>query len=115
LKKDGLPVQVLPAFKDAPGYLTGGSGLMAQLKDPPHPNAATLFVNWMAMDHAQTVYNRAVQLISPRTTVKSDWAPDYVVPKPGIEYVDTYDWDYVFKTYPTAFKTVRAMIRETGN
>ena len=53
--KDGLPVTELPPFKDAPGYLTGGSGLMAELKQPPHPAAAQLFVNWMAMPHAQTI------------------------------------------------------------
>jgi iron(III) transport system substrate-binding protein len=109
-KRDGLPVKELAPLKDAPGYLTGGSGLMAELKDPPHPAAAQLFVNWMAMPHAQTVYNKSVQMVSPLTTVKSDWAPDYAIPKPGVDYTDTYAWDYVFDTYPKAFDIVRKAV-----
>jgi len=110
LKSDGLPVKELPFFKEAPGYLTGGSGLMAEIKDPPHPNAAALFLNWMAIDRGQTVYDRAVQLISPRSSIKSDWAPEYVVPKPGMEYTDSYSWDYTFNVYPKAFETVRKIL-----
>ena len=110
LKSDGLPVKELPFFKEAPGYLTGGSGLMAEIKDPPHPNAAALFLNWMAIDRGQTVYDRAVQLISPRSSIKSDWAPEYVVPKPGVEYTDSYSWDYTFNVYPKAFETVRKIL-----
>jgi iron(III) transport system substrate-binding protein len=110
LKKDGLPVKELSSFKDAPGYLTGGSGLMAELKDPPHPAAAQLFVNGMAMDRAQKIYNQAVQYISPKTSVKSDWVPDYVNPKPGVDYTDSYSWDYVHNIYPKAFSTIRQVM-----
>jgi iron(III) transport system substrate-binding protein len=110
LKKDGLPVKELAPFKDAPGYLTAGSGLMAVLKGAPHPNATQLFVNWMAMPHGQAVYNRAVQMVSPLTTVKSDWVPDYVIPKPNVDYIDLYDWDYTFNTYPPAFDTIRKLL-----
>ncbi|HVA23345.1 MAG TPA: extracellular solute-binding protein [Chloroflexota bacterium] len=110
LKSDGLPVKELAPFKDAPAYLTGGSGLMAEIKGPPHPKAAQLFMNWMALPHGQTVYNRAVQMISPLTTVKSDWAPAYTVPKPGVNYTDSYAWSYVFDTYPKAFAAVRKIV-----
>jgi len=106
-KHDGLPVTELPPFKDAPGYITAGSGLMAVLKDSPHPNAAQLFANWMAMPHGQTVYNRAQQMVSPLTTVKSDWVPSYVVPKPGVDYLDLYDWNYSVNIYPAALDEVR--------
>jgi ABC-type Fe3+ transport system substrate-binding protein len=115
LKKDGFPVEILPSYPETPGYITGGSGLMAVLKNPPHPNAAQLFVNWMAMDRGQSVYDKAVQLISPRTTVKSDWAPDYAVPKPGVDYTDTYSWDYTNTTYPQAFKAVRQALGAPNN
>jgi ABC-type Fe3+ transport system substrate-binding protein len=107
LKKDGLPVTELPPFKDAPGYMTAGSGLLALLKGAPHPNAAQLFINWMAMPHGQTEFNKAVQMVSPLTTVKSDWVPSYVVPKPGVDYLDLYDWDYTTKIYPAAFESIK--------
>ncbi len=110
LKSNGLPVKELASYKDAPGYLTGGSGLMAELKDPPHPNAAQLFVNWMAMDRGQLVYNKPLQQISPKTTVKSDWAPSYVVPKEGVDYTDSYSWDYTLNVYPKAFEVVQKTV-----
>jgi iron(III) transport system substrate-binding protein len=106
-KQDGLPIKELPPFKETGGYVTAGSGLMAVIKDPPHPNATQLFVNWMALPHGQTVYNRAVQMVSPLTTVKSDWVPSYVVPAPGVDYFDLYDWDYTINTYPKIFDSIR--------
>ena len=108
-KKDGLPVQEL-TFPDAPPYLTAGSGLMVLLHGAPHPAAAALFMNWMAMPHGQMVYNKAVQMVSALTTVKSDWVPDYVVPKPGVKYTDLYDWDYTVQTYPKVFKQLRELL-----
>jgi ABC-type Fe3+ transport system substrate-binding protein len=110
LKKDGLPVKELTPFKDAPGYLTAGSGLMAVLKGGPHPNTTQLFVNWMAMARGNTVYNKAIQMVSPLTTVQSDWVPPYVVPKPGVDYLDLYDWNYTFNTYPPAFDEIKKML-----
>ncbi|HLQ35322.1 MAG TPA: extracellular solute-binding protein [Chloroflexota bacterium] len=106
-KQDGLPIKELPPFKETGGYVTAGSGLMAVIKDPPHPSATQLFVNWMALPHGQTVYNRAVQMVSPLTTVKSDWVPSYVVPTPGVDYFDLYDWDYTINTYPKIFDSIR--------
>lgn len=108
-KHDGLPVQEV-TFPDAPPYLTAGSGLMALLKGAPHPAAAQLFMNWMAMPHGQTVYNKAVKMVSALTTVKSDWVPEYVIPKQGVKYTDLYDWDYTVNTYPKAFKTIRDLL-----
>ena len=45
LKAD-LPVKPLPMMKEGT-YVTGGHGNMAFLKNPPHPNAAKVFVNWL--------------------------------------------------------------------
>jgi len=112
LKKDGLPVEAHTP-SDLPGYETAGSGLMAVLKDGPHPNATKLFVNWMAMPKAQTIYNKAVSYASVLTTVKNDWLPDYVIPKSGVDYTDLYDWDYTVNQYPKAFDIVRKTLGES--
>jgi iron(III) transport system substrate-binding protein len=106
-KKDGLPIKEIPPLKDMPGYVTAGSGLMAVLQDAPHPNAAQLFANWMALPRASAIYNRGLLTPSTLKTVKNDWAPDYSVPKPGVEYADLYDWDYTLNTYPKTFEALR--------
>jgi iron(III) transport system substrate-binding protein len=109
LKQDGLPVQHVPPFKDVGQYVTAGSGLMAMIKDPPHPAATQLFLNWMAMPKAQIAYNKTVQQGSVLTTVKDDWLPDYLIPKQGVEYFDLYGWEYTTKTYPAVFETIRKL------
>jgi ABC-type Fe3+ transport system substrate-binding protein len=108
LKSDGLPVAVVqPAFSDGPGYLTGSSGLIGLLNDPPHPNAAQLFCNWLATPAGMSVYDKAINQISPLKTVKSDWIPEYQTPKAGVDYIDTYDWKYAREIYPAHFDAVR--------
>jgi len=109
LKKDGLPVQVV-TLKENPGYLTAGSGLLGIFNSPPHPNAAAVFANWMAMDRGQTVWNQSQGYVAARTTLTNDWVPDYVRLKPGADYLDTYAWDYVEKIYPATLKKIRDML-----
>ncbi|MFQ5540376.1 MAG: ABC transporter substrate-binding protein, partial [Candidatus Binatia bacterium] len=39
----GLPIKPLPTFKEGT-YISGGSGNLAIIKNPPHPNATKVFV-----------------------------------------------------------------------
>ena len=94
LKKDGFQVVVLKDFSDAPGYVTAGFGLLALINRAPHPNAAQLFVNWMAMKEGNELFNRNQVLVSTRTDVDKSYAPDYIIPRPGVKYFDTYSWEF---------------------
>lgn len=108
LKKDGLPVAVIqPPFPDGPGYLTANTGLVGLLVNPPHPNAAQLFCNWIATAEGMAVYDKAINYVSPLKTVNSDWVTDYQRPKPGVDYLDTYDWKYALETYQVHFDAAR--------
>jgi len=93
-RAEGLPLErTFPA--DGPGSVTGGFGLIEKLKGSPNPNAGTVFVNWFASKEAQELYEREVMEVSLRTDVSHN-VPDYVVPKPGVTYIDTYDPEYYF-------------------
>ena len=62
----------------------------------PNPNAAAVFINWFASKEAQEIFERENLETSMRTDV-SHKVPDYVIPKPGVEYpIDDYDPDYFF-------------------
>jgi iron(III) transport system substrate-binding protein len=94
-RAQGLPLErVFPA--DAPGGLTGGFGLVKKIKSGPNPNAGILFVNWFASHDAQEIYEREVLEYSTRADVSHN-VPDYVIPKPGVTYIDTYDPEYYFQ------------------
>jgi iron(III) transport system substrate-binding protein len=94
LKNDGFKILVIKDLPDAPGTVSAGFGLIGLVNKAPHPNAAKLFVNWIAMKEGGEVYNRAQVTNSNRTDVNNDWAPDYTKPTPGVNYFDSYDWQW---------------------
>jgi len=110
LKRDGFQIEVLPARQEAPGVATGAFGIVVLIDNPPHPHAAQLFVNWMAMREGQETWCRAEQAPAVRTDLDNSWAPPYTVPKPGLNYMDGYDWDYVNNAFPESIPKMRQMM-----
>lgn len=91
---------------DGAGNVLGGFGVIKQLKNVPHPNAATVFINWIASKPGQEIYAKAMLEKSRRTDVDVNLVPDYVVPKPGVKYLDQYDEDFYVKERPKIAKQV---------
>ena len=75
---------------DAPGYLTGGYSVLKMPKGVPHPNAATVFINWYMSKPGQEVYESVMIETSRRLDVKTG-IPDYLVPRPDTTYYEAYD------------------------
>jgi len=95
LKTQGFPITVVSGLPDGPGTVTSGSGLLVMFDRAPHPKAAALFANWMAMREGQEVWHGSQKTLSARTDVdNSAWASEYSYPKKGLEYFDAYGWDY---------------------
>ena len=106
MRKEGLPIGVIASFSDAPGYLTGGSSVMKLTRDAPHPNAAAVLLNWFASKEAQTIYAQNVLQPSRRTDVSTKDIPEYLVPKPGAKYLDSYGYEFYAKRRPEVIKRV---------
>jgi len=87
---------VLPG--DAPGYLTGGYSVLKQAKGVPHPNAATVFINWYMSRPGQEVYE-SVMLETSRRNDLNTGLPDYLVPRPGIKYYEAFNENEYFSRY----------------
>ena len=102
LRKKGLPIGTL-RFDDLPGKLTGGSGVIKLVKDSPNPNAAAVFVNWMASKEGQEIFEKHVRQKSRRLDV-NEGLDDYVMPKEGVKYHDDYAYDFYTKERPRARK-----------
>jgi iron(III) transport system substrate-binding protein len=110
LMRRGYPVTVVEP-QDAPGVLTGGWGTLCLVNKAPHPNAAKLYINWLASREGQEAFSKASQQLSLRTDVSRDWAPDYILPQQGREYLDTYEYEFIVKERDEAFKKVRQLLR----
>src|SRR5215468_4464048 len=66
--KAGLPIKILPTLKEG-NYGTGGSGNLAIIKAPAHPNSTKVFVNWLLGREGQEVVSRALGQVTRRLDV----------------------------------------------
>jgi iron(III) transport system substrate-binding protein len=110
MTKLGLPIEMRQGFRDLPGYTTSGSGLVALINKAPHPNAAKLFVNWLAGPEGMEIYCRSQSEPSNRNDLDESWVPPVDVPKPGVQYFDSYDWTYTIKTKPETTQVLKKLL-----
>ena len=109
LRAEGLPLErVFPA--DGPGLLTGGFGVAEKIKGGPNPNAGAVFLNWLASQEAQEIWERELMETSLRTDV-AHRVPDYVIPKPGADYTfNDYHPGYFFKHRAQAIERIQDLL-----
>lgn len=70
--KAGLPVKPLPTVKEGT-FGTGGSGNLAIIKAPAHPNSTKVFVNWLLSRDGQEVFSRGLGQATRRLDVDTRW------------------------------------------
>jgi iron(III) transport system substrate-binding protein len=76
--KAGLPVVPLPYPKEGL-YTTGGNGHLMVIKNPPHPNAAKVFANWLLGTDGQELFGRTMAVGSRRFDVRTKWLNEFGV------------------------------------
>lgn len=109
-RQAGMKQLVVPSMEDGVG-LTGGFGVMKVMTNIPHPNAATVFANWMASQRGQAIYGNIMLEAMTRTDIHVDAVPDYVRPRPGSKYLDQYREDWYTTERP---KIRQALIEALG-
>jgi iron(III) transport system substrate-binding protein len=70
--KAGLPVKALPTLKEG-NHGTSGSGNLALIKAPAHPNGTRVFVNWLLGPEGQEVVSRGLAQATRRLDVDTRW------------------------------------------
>jgi ABC-type Fe3+ transport system substrate-binding protein len=70
--KAGLPVKPLPTLKEGT-FGTAGSGNLAIIKAPAHPNSTKVFVNWLLSREGQEVFSRGLAQATRRLDVDTRW------------------------------------------
>jgi iron(III) transport system substrate-binding protein len=99
LRREGLPLQAIYSLPDVPATVTAGFGLVAMLKNAPHPNASKIFVNWIASKEGQETFGRALGVAPNRTDIDAtSFLPRDMVPRADMKYFDTYDWEFTVTT-----------------
>ena len=86
-----------PELPDAPDGTNGGFGMVVVLNRAPHPNAARVFANWMASKEGMSIYSQTQFQVPVRNDIDPTWLPARVIPKPGVKYLDTYNYEFQTK------------------
>ncbi|SRR5579884_485640 len=85
----GLPLKHVPSSQLAEGaYTTSGNGTLVVFKEPPHPNATKLYLDYFLSKEGQTAWTNTAGVASYRKDVPHDKVADYLVPKEGVTYQD---------------------------
>ncbi len=108
---DGFPIQVIRSLSDVPGTTGSAFGVVGLIEGAPHPNAAKVFVNWIASREGVEVFTRSER--TPGTRKDLDYRhyiPEYSIPEPGVDYLDTYNWDFKAKKQPAAAERVKEIL-----
>ncbi len=77
----GAPVQPVSPIEGV--HLTAGAGGVALFRNPPHPNAARLFVNWALTKEGGTLLSKAIGGQSARLDVPTDFLDSRFVRQEG--------------------------------
>ena len=111
-QRSGISIVNLPRPAEAPGGVSPSFGLLGLLTNAPHPNAARVFVNWIAMPEGMEVWSKAIDVVPVRTDIdKSAWPRD-VVPDPNVKnYHDSFGWDFVLNERQHALNRLRELLR----
>jgi len=111
LRKEGLPITSVHGLGDMPGSLSGGNQV-GLYSNAPHPNAARVFVNWMASKEGSEIYARALNMVPVRTDIDaSSFMPPEVIPKPGVNYFDPYLYEFTITRKEEARVRIKEMLR----
>jgi len=73
-----LPVKELPTMKEGLPS-SNGSGVIGVVKNPPHPHAARVFVNWLLSKEGQELYVKVMHQATRRLDVDTKWLQEHGV------------------------------------
>ncbi len=90
----GQPIAWAPLLKEGT-YISAGWGSLVAVSNPPHPNARTLFLNWLLGKEGQTIFNTTVGYASRRVDVSQSHLRPWAIPDPKINYQPNYKEEFV--------------------
>ncbi len=95
-ERQGAPAKLMTPAEGT--YLIFGGAGLCVVNKAPHPNAATVFVNWLLTKEGSTIFSRAFGAQSARLDVPTEGLHPESVRKQGIDYIfiDTEEYTQEF-------------------
>ena len=111
LVNEGYKLVEVFELADIQNRITPAPSLLSVANKAPHPNAARVFVNWMASKEALELYSRNAQAATLRTDVDESFLDPRVIPRPGVKYADYTDLAWVATGRAEVAKKVRELLK----
>ncbi len=115
--KAGLPIKALPTLKEGT-YGTSGSGNLAIIKAPAHPNSTKVFVNWLLGREGQEIVSKGLGQATRRLDVDTRWLREMgtIPAKDAISVTDflqveNQSEEKLEKVREPAFKAAQAILK----
>jgi iron(III) transport system substrate-binding protein len=107
LRQQGLPILPLYGLQGMPASVTGGDQV-GLFNRAPHPNAAKIFVNWIASKEGNEIYGQAFGMVPARNDTDESSFQQQLIPQPTVDYFDSFDWEFTV----TAKEQIRLRMKE---
>jgi iron(III) transport system substrate-binding protein len=111
LQKEGFKLAEVFDVAGMKNRVTSSPFLLTYANKAPHPNAARLFVNWMASKQALEIYSRSNLTATLRTDVDESFLDPRIIPRPGVAYFESTDPDWIFRGRKEATEKMRALLK----
>jgi iron(III) transport system substrate-binding protein len=95
LVKEGFKLQEVFEIEGIRNRVTASPFLLSYANKAPHPNAARVFVNWLAGREALEIYSRENRTATMRTDVDESFLDPRVIPRPGVSYFEATDPQWI--------------------
>jgi ABC-type Fe3+ transport system substrate-binding protein len=95
LNKDGFKLVEVFDIEGIRNRVTASPFLLTYANNAPHPNAAQVFINWMAGKEALEIYSRENGTATLRTDVDESFLDPRVIPRPGVSYFEAIDAKWI--------------------
>lgn len=111
LVNEGYKLVELFELEGIQNRVTPAPSLLSVANKAPHPNAAKVFVNWMAGKEALELYSKNAQAATMRTDTDESFLDPRVIPRPGVQYSDYTDIDWQMRVRMDVAKKVRDLLK----
>ena len=111
LIKEGFKLQDVFELDGIMSRVNSAPLLMAYANKAPHPNAAKVFINWFAGKETLETYSREYEAVTLRTDVDESFLDPRMIPKPGVNYPDDTEFNWVLKGRNETADKVRDLLK----
>jgi iron(III) transport system substrate-binding protein len=112
LQKEGFRLLQIFELADLPNRINSAPFLLTVANRAPHPNAARLFVNWLAGKEAMEIYSRGYEAATLRSDVDESFLDPRTIPLPGVTYPDDTDFHWVSSGRREGAEKVRELLKK---